>query len=264
MRGLLFALIFASSASCAVMGTDVVPWECDCKADPDHCAGDQHNVAECSALVEVAKLVGFHNGKPYGAQSSLLNMDPIASHTIGCHCCWGNGVQCSGDGEAKIIALHWGGKGLSGMLPSSINKLANLGRIDVSSNSLIGPLPQLKLPFLEYFWASSNSLTGGFPTFDTPNLWQLFLNDNQLTGSLPHGLDLTMPKLRRFEIDGNNFGGAIPSDIPFWNNTNANLQGSSISCGFSGNHWSCPIQPWMRQGPGYGCNNITCVGALFV
>merc|ERR1712070_573471 len=111
----------------------------------------------------------------------------MESHTIGDHCSWGRGVLCANN--TSVQSLYWGGLGLSGSLPSSINKLKSLIYIDISRNNISGTIPDLDLPSLEGMYASQNWLSGGFPTGNFPELWRLFIDHNRLSGSLPQGLD---------------------------------------------------------------------------
>lgn len=238
-----------------------VPWQCNCEAYPEYCAGSDFDVAECVALVAVAGEVGFNETSAVGSSSNLLSVDPIATHTVGCYCCWAQGVQCTGK---SVMALRWSGRGLGGRIPEGINALKGLLHVELGQNQLHGPIPTLKMTSLEGFYAQGNALTGGFPTGSFPNLWRLYLDSNALTGTLPTGLAVAMPLLRRLGVSGNLFTGEIPADIPFFNNSNAEQRMSSIQCDFWGNSWSCPIESWMRAGPGYACENITCVDTVLV
>lgn len=249
--------------ACASRSASGIPWQCDCETNADRCTSGHFDVAECTRLVEIAEAIGFKDDDPFGSPGNLLSIDPMVSHTIGCYCCWGQGVQCGEN--ATIQALRWSGLGLSGTIPSQIKDMSSLATLNLIDNNLTGSIPDLALPRLESFYASKNLLTGGFPTGTWPSLWRLYIDHNQLTGSLPSGLDKTMPALRRLGVNDNHFTGRIPSDIPFWNNTNMNQSiGGSIMCDFGGNQWSCPIEAWMRAGFGYSCGDVTCSDNVLV
>jgi len=129
--------------------------------------------------------------------------------------------------------------------------LTDLQLLWASNTGLGGDIPHLHLPLLRDLLLRNNSLTGAFPATDLPKLWRLDVSNNKLTGTLPLGLNKTMPRLRRLWVDNNDLQGHIPYDIPFFNSSNENY--SSILCGFSGNHWKCPISEYMLHGPGYDC-----------
>ncbi len=106
--------------------------------------------------------------------------------------------------------------------------------IDVSSNNLIGTIPELNLTKLETLYINFNyNLSGTIPNFDLPKLQvldlavnlslsgtipnfnllpelqTLFLSDNQLTGTIPNFNSL--PKLQTLYLWNNQLTGTIPN-----------------------------------------------------
>eukprot|EP01103_Thecamoeba_quadrilineata_P014955 TRINITY_DN4588_c0_g1_i1.p1 TRINITY_DN4588_c0_g1~~TRINITY_DN4588_c0_g1_i1.p1 ORF type:complete len:1118 (+),score=181.32 TRINITY_DN4588_c0_g1_i1:59-3412(+) len=151
------------------------------------------------------------------------------------HCSW-EGLQCLG---GRVVSLRLYSCGLSGTLPRSLGRLRHLqilnlknnhlrGRIppdlsaslktlDLSDNSLDGPLPEElgHLPHLRNLDLSNNQFEGSLPKNIT-NLIQLTsldLANNKFSGSLPMGLGQLI-SLQNIDISFNSFSGEVPSDFP--------------------------------------------------
>lgn len=81
--------------------------------------------------------------------------------------------------------------------------------IDLSSNNLIGTLPNLQLPQLQLLSIGYSQLTGTLPDFDgMPKLKELGLPENELTGTIPNFSHL--PNLEALSLRGNKLAGTIP------------------------------------------------------
>ncbi|XP_071921472.1 uncharacterized protein [Coffea arabica] len=142
--------------------------------------------------------------------------------------------------------------------PKSLWNLKDLLALDLSSNSLTGPLP-LDVANLKIATAidmSINHFSGGIPTTigDMQNLNKLSLAHNQLQGSIPESigsmlslakLDLsrnflsgsipksleTLKYLTYFNVSFNNLSGEIPSNGPFRNFTSESFTSNAALCG---------------------------------
>jgi hypothetical protein len=87
--------------------------------------------------------------------------------------------------------------------------------INLSSNNLIGVIPNVSLPLLEGLFLTNNKLSGIIPNFTYfSNLRIFFCNNNQLSGFIPDFTNL--PNLQTFFCSNNQLGGQIPnfSNLP--------------------------------------------------
>ncbi|OVA17878.1 Protein kinase domain [Macleaya cordata] len=96
-------------------------------------------------------------------------------------------TNCS---NLKLIYLS--GNDFSGEIPTSINALKRLLRLDISDNNLHGPIPNeiTKLTRLMTLRLQNNLLSGLVPdlSISLPNLTELNLSNNDLSGKVPEGL----------------------------------------------------------------------------
>ncbi|KAK8627336.1 hypothetical protein V6N13_134949 [Hibiscus sabdariffa] len=131
--------------------------------------------------------------------------------------CQLTGVSCWNEKENRIISLHLPSMKLSGQLPDSLKYCRSLQILDLSNNSLSGPIPNdicSWLPYLVHLDLSGNLLSGSIPPqiVDCKFLNDLVLADNKLTGSIPYEL-ARLDRLKRFSVAGNDLSGSIPSDL---------------------------------------------------
>ncbi|KAK9185185.1 hypothetical protein WN943_025539 [Citrus x changshan-huyou] len=106
---------------------------------------------------------------------------------------------------------------LSGSIPWSLYNISSLERIDLSSNSLSGTLPNdicIRLPKLETLYLGANQFFGHIPSSlsECTRLQILWLSDNQFTGRLPENIG-NLSKLMVLGLGKNNLQGTIPNSI---------------------------------------------------
>ncbi|KAK9175097.1 hypothetical protein WN944_027103 [Citrus x changshan-huyou] len=97
---------------------------------------------------------------------------------------------------------------LSGSIPWSLYNISFLERIDLSSNSLSGTLPNdicIRLPKLETLYLGANQFFGHIPSSlsECTRLQILWLSDNQFTGRLPENIG-NLSKLMVLGLGKNN------------------------------------------------------------
>jgi hypothetical protein len=145
----------------------------------------------------------------------------------GTECLW-QGVICNAQGTS-VVSLYLTSRGLDGSLPP-LSGLANLERIDVSNNSLRGPIPQLnELGKLKIFVAdqrASDPFSGPIPSLQgLRNLETFICIACGVSGPIPTLSELT--SLRIFDVSENQLSGPIPSLTGLTNlisfNVNSNL-----------------------------------------
>ena len=94
----------------------------------------------------------------------------------------------------------------------SVNTSGRVTRIDLRSNNLTGPIPNLsRLTRLRTLWLSRNQLRRSIPTTLPPSLTWLLLDNNQLTGAIPNLSSLT--SLQYLYLDNNQLSGPIPASL---------------------------------------------------
>lgn len=100
---------------------------------------------------------------------------------------------------------------LSGSIPWSLYNISSLERIDLSSNSLSGTLPNdmcIRLPKLEALYLGANQFFGHILSSlsECTRLQTLWLSDNQFTGRLPENIG-NLSKLMVLGLGKNNLQG---------------------------------------------------------
>ena len=112
----------------------------------------------------------------------------------------------SGTAEAK----------LRGSVPASLGRLSMLSDLNLQTNELTGPIPDLSnIVGLEELYLSSNVLMGRVPAWlgGMTQMRELWLSENSLTGQIPEELgDLSGHNLVRWRLGGGNnqFTGCVP------------------------------------------------------
>ncbi|XP_058111840.1 receptor-like protein 7 [Magnolia sinica] len=103
--------------------------------------------------------------------------------------------------------------GLLGPIHSSLSKLHFLSELYINGNNLSGPLPSflVNLCKLEYLDLSFNSLSGPIPSSygnKLLNLKVIILGSNLLNGTIPSSL-FSLPSLRMLDLKRNELGGRL-------------------------------------------------------
>ena len=187
--------------------------------------------AAALAPAEVAVLHALYNstnGVGWTNKTNWMNGgDPCAAGAP-----W-EGITCNAAGD-RVTVISLFSQNLTGTLPASLSSLTALQRLDVSHNSLTGPMPNLSpltelrsvfvdnnqltgtipslsgLTNLRFFDAEFNQFAGALPVLDGLAALEYFsARSNRLTGSIPSLSGLT--ELNMFHVSGNQLTGTIPS-----------------------------------------------------
>ena len=108
---------------------------------------------------------------------------------------------------------------LRGSMPPSLGRLPMLRDLNLQTNQLTGPIPDLSaIAGLEELYLSSNVLTGPVPTWlsGMTEMKELWLSENSLTGEIPEELDdLSSHSLVQWRLGGGNnqFTGCVPAGL---------------------------------------------------
>jgi hypothetical protein len=112
-----------------------------------------------------------------------------------------------------LVQLNLQGNSSSGSIPADICELANLRTIDLSFNSLVGPMLPWYEPWpLQGLNLSNSHLNGNIPgVIDhiLPNIMTLDLSNNAFMATLPQYL-LCIKNLNHLDISNNNLCSQIP------------------------------------------------------
>lgn len=124
------------------------------------------------------------------------------------------GITCSGDGHITEIIRNQ--RELSGTLPSTIENLPSLQKLNLYTNQLTGNIPDEvgNLAALEILHLQSNQFTGTIPS-NLGNLSAveaLNLNNNQLTGGIPTSLG-NLSSVQVLNLSSNPLMGSIPDEL---------------------------------------------------
>ncbi|RRT79855.1 hypothetical protein B296_00023943 [Ensete ventricosum] len=125
------------------------------------------------------------------------------------------GVECWHPDENKVLNLQLSNMGLQGEFPSGLENCTSLTGLDLSSNSLSGPIPadiSIKIPYVTRLDLSFNGFSGGIPVnlSEVTYLNSLKLQHNKLTGQIPGQL-IRLARLTDFDVSDNQLSGPIPS-----------------------------------------------------
>uniref|UniRef100_A0A0E0FWU7 Leucine-rich repeat-containing N-terminal plant-type domain-containing protein n=1 Tax=Oryza nivara TaxID=4536 RepID=A0A0E0FWU7_ORYNI len=219
-----------------------------------------------------AAFVGLFSGKNVGKQAfpsvSLASMETAPTEDLDTaevsaffdrsdgttnSICNFMGVICWNPDENRILGLSLGSLGLQGQFPRGLEHCTSLVRLDLSNNSLSGPIPSgisWQLPDLSSLNLSYNRFSGEIPVniSEMTYLYSIGLQHNKLTGSIP-GKFALLSRLESFNVSDNLLSGPIP----------VALSKFSTSC-FSGNQGLCGV-PFDSCSTSYGDYSIGIIGA---
>lgn len=102
---------------------------------------------------------------------------------------------------------------MSGGIPSGLEKLVLLERLNLAHNKLSGAIPYSfsNLTRMKILMLFSNKLSGEIPTLDLRRLTHLSLNGNKFNGSFPTFLS-GLKGMRRLTLD-DSFSGIVPDRV---------------------------------------------------
>ncbi|GAB4849968.1 hypothetical protein Ancab_029268 [Ancistrocladus abbreviatus] len=160
-------------------------------------------------------------------QESLLNFSAVLSPSSdslnwkpNTSCCLWEGIDC--DANGRITRLWLPLKGLKGNISSSLGNLVHLAQLNLSHNSIHGPLPAgvfRLLDRLEIIDLSFNSLSEGFSSSLPANggfpatIQIIDISSNQFHGVIESNLFVLASNLSSFNASDNYFTGEIPLSI---------------------------------------------------
>ncbi|XP_022728602.1 LOW QUALITY PROTEIN: MDIS1-interacting receptor like kinase 2-like [Durio zibethinus] len=116
----------------------------------------------------------------------------------------------------NLMRLNLSNNSLFGPIPSHIGNLSELTFLDLSYNKFSGSIPQEigMLKSLTNLQLSHNNFSGSIPAFikNLTSLSTLYLHHNMFSGSIPKEIGM-LKSLTDFELCENNFSGSIPASI---------------------------------------------------
>ncbi|KAL6969065.1 Tyrosine-sulfated glycopeptide receptor 1 [Sarracenia purpurea var. burkii] len=174
--------------------------------------------------------------------SFSLNISTIPSSSSsplnwssGVDCCLWEGIGC--DQNHQVVRLWLPSRGLRGTPLPSLQNLTLLSQLNLSHNSLSGPIPDgffMSLNQLQIIDLSYNRISGQLPSPDSlpVSIRTVDLSSNQLNGIIQSSFLQSASNLEAFNVSNNSFIGLIPSSICA-NSPSVKLLDFSVN-GFSG------------------------------
>ncbi|KAM7462655.1 hypothetical protein LguiA_030776 [Lonicera macranthoides] len=118
---------------------------------------------------------------------------------------------------SNLIFLSLSKNYLWGEIWSSFGNLTYLDTLSLAYNALEGSIPDTfgQLMKLSFLGIAVNEISGMVPSsiYSLSSLTVLSLGLNQLHGSIPHNVGLSLPYLEKFDLESNQFTGAIPTSL---------------------------------------------------
>lgn len=143
--------------------------------------------------------------------------------------CRFTGIDCWHADENKVLNIRLSDMGLKGEFPRGIANCTSLTGLDLSSNSISGPIPSdisNIIKFVTSLDLSSNSLSGPIPVglANCSFLNDVKLDNNQLTGQIPPEIGL-LDRLKTFNVANNQLTGPVPN----FRNTTSSITAASYA-----------------------------------
>jgi hypothetical protein len=140
----------------------------------------------------------------------------FVNNTEGSICSF-SGVECWHPNENRILSLRLGSMDLKGQFPDGLENCSSMTSLDLSSNSLSGPIPadvSKRLTYVTNLDLSDNSFSGEIPESlaNCTYLNAVNLQNNKLTGTIPGQLG-GLSRLTEFNVAGNRLSGQVPSSF---------------------------------------------------
>ncbi|KAK1661628.1 hypothetical protein QYE76_049787 [Lolium multiflorum] len=128
-------------------------------------------------------------------------------------CSW-EGVTCSHQRPARVVALILHSRALSGALSPALGNLTFLRTLNLSFNWLRGEIPESlgRLQHLQTLDLSYNSFSGTLPLnlSSCVGMTTMALDSNKLDGGIPAELGERLTSLKAISLSNNSFTGAHP------------------------------------------------------
>ncbi|XP_057954101.1 receptor-like protein 2 [Malania oleifera] len=141
-----------------------------------------------------------------------LNWSTSKSNATDC-CLW-EGIACNPDGRVTYLWLP--SRGLTGTISPSLINLTHLSHLNLSHNTLSGPLPHgffSSLTLLRVLDLSFNNLRGNLSNTLPSSIETLDLSSNHFDATIPTSFLQDAVNLVSLNVSNNSFTGAIPGSL---------------------------------------------------
>ncbi|CAA3032854.1 LRR receptor-like serine threonine- kinase HSL2 [Olea europaea subsp. europaea] len=161
---------------------------------------------------DAAILLGVKNSQ---LDDPLGKLDDWVGTTRNAPCNW-NGISCD-PRTLDVVSINLSSFNVSGNFPADFCRILSLQNLDLSNNSLVGPVTSDSISLCSYLQSlnlSSNYFDGKLPEFSTEflNLTLLDFSFNSFTGEIP-GTVVNLPNLQVLSLFSNLLDGSIPETL---------------------------------------------------
>eukprot|EP00835_Amoeboradix_gromovi_P002196 NODE_119_length_18895_cov_0.454990.p2 type:complete len:925 gc:universal NODE_119_length_18895_cov_0.454990:16893-14119(-) len=198
-----------------------VMYYCDISNNPLLAQKDDADLTECFKydlyIVDCVGVIGLATG---------LNLDvvqPALMISIETDCCSSAGVTCA---AGRVDRIEWPNMSLDGTIDTRYIP-SNLTALDLSRNSITGPVPTALPDSLQSLLLNKNKLSGSLPSSIPSGLVSLDVSNNNLSGPVPNLSSIEYIYLNRDVPPFNQFTGSIsvlkPKELYVPNNLITNI-----------------------------------------